>query len=147
MHREGVYTVLLGIVCLHFVLWHSPGLRAGSCPVQDLPDQLLYEISSNLDAKSQQKLFMSSVHLYSRWYIQTPARQLFWHFLDWGLDALSGFRPEGEGLKSYSSNSSMATSCIMLVSAATTLFVQPLVRGDRGSCDPQYEVLFVAESS
>ena len=56
--------------------------------------QLLYEISGNLDLKSQRNLFLCSSQLYSKWQLHVPDHSN-WHFINRSLDVLEAATLEG----------------------------------------------------
>ena len=110
------------------------------CPLHDLPVQLLYEISRNLDLKSQQKLFMSSRQLYSRWRLQTPAG----HSLEWGLGTLAHFPSEIHD--SFASEACLILESATKTSAKTKVRVQLSVSAQKAPHEPHYDVEFVRSS-
>ncbi len=67
-----------------------PCFLAGRSALHDLPVTLLYEITRQLDLRSQQNLFMASSQLHSKWHLQISEPD--WQFFDWGLDLLSQLR-------------------------------------------------------
>lgn len=61
---------------------------ADDCPLQDLPETLLHEITKCLDVGSQRNLFRASAQLYKKWRLQISEENHDWHFLSYALNLL-----------------------------------------------------------
>ena len=70
-------------------------LVAGYCPLQELPETLLYEITKCLDVVNQRNLFMASAQLYKKWRMQILEADHDWHFLSYALNLLAQTAAEG----------------------------------------------------
>ena len=69
--------------------------RAGNCPLQELPETVLYEITKCLDVVCQRNLFMASAQLYKKWRMQISEADHEWHFLSCALELLARMAAEG----------------------------------------------------
>ena len=81
----------------HMKIFHRFCARfvAGNCPIQELPETLLYEIAKCLDVVSQRNLFMTSAQLYRKWHMQISEADHEWLFLSYALDLLVQVAVEG----------------------------------------------------
>ena len=67
----------------------SQSLIAGTCHLQELPDPLLYQVTSHLDVYTQRNLFLCSSQLYKTWHLQVAGDDSMWQFIRARVDLIA----------------------------------------------------------